>query len=84
MRVTRHTTREEPIYKASLAAHLSNDEDDSARMSSPRQEAGSLASFERLSRLFSVPAIVRWSRSGVPGHLERSDDAPCFGQAEKG
>jgi hypothetical protein len=32
----------------------------------------------------STSAIVRWSRSGVPGHLERSDDAPYFDPAEKG
>jgi len=30
-----------------------------------------------------VPAIVRWSRSGETGRLERSGDAPCSGQAEK-
>ncbi len=30
-----------------------------------------------------VPAIVRWSRSGGPGRLHGSGDAPCFGQAEK-
>src|SRR5579863_6682876 len=30
--------------------------------------------------VLSVPALVRWSRFGVPGHLERSGDAPCIGK----
>jgi hypothetical protein len=37
------------------------------RMRSSRQETRSLASSESRPRLFSVPAIVRWSRSGVLG-----------------
>src|SRR5580700_4958447 len=50
---------------------------------SSHQETCDLA-FEPRSRLFSVSLIVRWTRSGGPGRLHGSDDAPCLGQVEKG